>query len=304
MLPQHCCGSITQIIMTQILVISDVHANLEALQAVFSDAYERHQRPDHIWCLGDLVGYGPNPGLCIDMLRTGPPNMQGVPVICVRGNHDQGVLQAAHNIVTVAASPQVIASWQWTAAQLSPEQMQFLEHLELSYSFSDQLHSARLVHAAPPDDMDQYLLAARDVESVIETIEERLCLFGHTHLACYFVCDSERREARPYLFPSSMNEPIAIHNKTVFINPGAVGQPRWGRLTNWKQNEIGNGYPRNYSGVSDASYIWLELLPNEVRIWCHYVPYDYETTVRKLNNLAPALDVPERWKLRLTEGLR
>jgi predicted phosphodiesterase len=290
--------------MTNILVISDIHANLEALQAVFQDAQARHQRPDQIWCLGDLVGYGPDPGACIDLLRSGPPGMPGVLIESIRGNHDEGVLQAARGTVTVQTSPQVIASWRWTAERLTAEQLRFLENLPTSRSFRDQPQPVRLVHAAPPDNIDQYLLAAKDVEAVIETFEEALCLFGHTHLACYFVCNAERREARPRLFPNSMNEPIIVQSDKLFINPGAVGQPRWGRLADWGQNDLRSGYPRNYIGVPEASYIWLELLPDTAHLWCHYVPYDYATTVRKLDGLVPALEVPERWKLRLTEGLR
>jgi hypothetical protein len=101
-----------------------------------------------------------------------------------------------------------------------------------------------------------------------------------------------------------MNQSSFVQSDKIFINPGAVGQPRWGRLTNWGLSELHSGYPRKYVGAPEASYVWLEILPDAVQLWCHYVPYDYDATVRKLDGLVPALEVPARWKLRLTEGLR
>lgn len=290
--------------MPNFLILSDIHANLEALQAVFAHAAQHHGRPDRIWCLGDIVGYGPDPGACIDLLRDGTAALPGVGVECIRGNHDEGVLQADSGIPFVQTFPQVLAGWKWTASVLTPTQKQFVANLPTSRVFTDLPQSVRLVHAAPPDDLDHYLLAAKDVEAALDTFEQRLCFFGHTHLACYFVCSVERREARPRLFPAAMDEPVVLQGEKLFLNPGAVGQPRWGRLVPWRPADLPTGYPLNYVGAPEARYLWVELQHDAVRVWCRSVAYNYEETIRKLNALAPALEVPERWKLRLSEGLR
>lgn len=297
--------------MPNMLVLSDIHANLEALDAVFAHASQQHGRPDRIWCLGDIVGYGPDPGECIDRLRYRPAGMEGVPLDVVRGNHDEGVLQVDQHGGVDGASPDVRASWRWTAQELTPDQRRFLADLPTSYVYTDQQQSARLVHAAPPDNMEQYLLVAKDVDSALEGFEQRYCFFGHTHLACYFACSLEQRDVRPRLFPSQMDQPLVLRDEKVFLNPGAVGQPRWGRLGPWAPADQRAPadqpvYPLKYQGVCEASYLWVEIAADALRVWCHYVPYGHEQTITKLERLelAPGKRVPERWKLRLKEGLR
>lgn len=289
--------------MSTIMVLSDIHANLEALEAVFDHVAKTYGRPNRIWCLGDLVGYGPDPGPCVDRLTT----WDGVPIDCICGNHDEGVLQVERNALKMETSREVIAGWEWAAAKLSGTQKQFLAALPPKRIYTDLPQPVLLVHAAPPENREQYLLTAKDVEAVLDKFEQRICFFGHTHMACYFECWPEDRKARPRLFSTEMSTPVEIKSPKIFLNPGAVGQPRWGRLTPWLPRDAQGGYPLNFVGVSEASYLWVEILADAVRVTCHYVAYPFDVTVQKLKALAsasPRLEVPQRWVDRLSEGLR
>jgi predicted phosphodiesterase len=290
--------------MPQIIVMSDIHANLEALEAVLAHAQTSHGVADQLWCLGDLVGYGPDPGPCIDLLRAPLSILGGGRALCIRGNHDEGVLRAAQGQEHPDTYAQVVQGWRWTAKQLTEEQRSFLAGLPTSATPTGAAQTARLVHGAPPDSTEEYLHVADDVEAVLPNFAERICLFGHTHLACYFETD-QRSEVRPRLFPTAMDQPLELQGYArLLLNPGAVGQPRWGRLVPWEANRQAGSYPLNCRGVPAASYLWLEIHTDRVRAWCHYVPYDTAQTVRKLDALSGEFVVPQRWKDRLSEGLR
>ncbi len=311
--------------MPAFLVLSDIHANFQALQAVFRHAQSKHTRPDAIWCLGDLVGYGPQPKECVDLLRFGPPEFKGVPIHCVRGNHDQGVINVDQNIALDGAE-QVLKSWRWTAQELNPDQKKYLADLPTSLVFHDLPRQVRLVHAAPPESMDHYMLVAKHVEDMLADCPEQICFFGHTHLACYFECYPTRREARPRLFPiegqpgpvtsglpqrflpAETLKTVESKAERLFVNPGSVGQPRWGRVVDASPENSADksatwSYPVAYLGLREASYLWIEIEADYVRLMIHYVSYDVDKTLQLMSGLG-SLDVPERWQHRLRDGLR
>lgn len=292
--------------MPQYLVLADIHGNLEALQAVFAHAIEQHGRPDEIWCLGDIVGYGPDPGACIDLLREPVGFDNQIPVRCVRGNHDDGVLMFHRREQPQQSSQDIANSWLWTSQLLTADQFGFLDQLPRYLALDDLPLPTLLVHGAPPDNLEQYLHTASDVEAHLQTLHQRVCLFGHTHLACYFEANSAQGEARPRLF-SRGRPPVAIKADKIFMNPGTVGQPRWGRLVNWEPGDNPTAYPRKLAGEAGATYLWLDMRSDGLLVSCHIVRYEVERTVQKLRDLAnqsPALVVPDRYMVRLREGLR
>lgn len=291
--------------MASLLILSDIHANLEALRAVLDHA-QRHGRPDEIWCLGDLVGYGPDPGACLDVLRGDHPLTQSVPVRCVMGNHDLGTLRQGQGHKDETTSESVRDSWAWSFQVLSDDQRGYLAGLPRQAVVADLPQAALLVHAAPPDDLNKYLRIPADIESCLSAASQPLCFFGHTHLAAYFECDLARHEAKPRLFSSLSGEPVTVRGDKIFLNPGSVGQPRWGRFVPKQADTVSNS-PFAYQGVTEATYLWVDLQVDRCRVSCHYVSYPYEHTIAKLRRLAtqePRLIVPERWIARLHLGLR
>lgn len=291
--------------MTAYLVLADIHGNLEALEAVFAHAQRHHGTPTEVWCLGDLVGYGPDPGPCIDLLRE-PPGFTGVPVRCVLGNHEEGVLLLQRGERLSQPSLDILQSWAWTLKVLTSAQLDYLQSLPHQLVLDSCPMPTLLVHGAPPDSLEQYLLTASDVEVHIRSLAQRLCLFGHTHLASYFEADATRFEARPRLFTTE-STPTIVRAEKIFMNPGTVGQPRWGELVTWGVSERQGGYPRKLVGRPGASYLWIEMQPDELLVSFHLVAYDSHRTVQKMRGLgtrSPALIVPERYMRRITEGLR
>jgi len=298
--------------VVRILVFSDVHANIEALEAIFAHAGQIGS-PDHVWCLGDLVGYGPDPGAVIDQIRAG---FNGLPIMCICGNHDKGVAQISLNrslAESSGISMSIRESWDWTARRLSPEQLAFLRGLPVTQVVTGLPQSVLLVHAAPPEDCETYLLAVRTIEARLGQLHQRLCCFGHTHLPSYFECDLANLEVKPRLFTPA-EQRVRLLGDRILINPGSVGQPRWGALRDGLMNGAAPDpqqdippYPRRLDGVPKASYLWLELDGDQLYATCHYVAYDVEATISKLKALATGsepLHVPERYLKRLTSGLR
>jgi diadenosine tetraphosphatase ApaH/serine/threonine PP2A family protein phosphatase len=188
------------------LILSDLHANQEALQAVLEDARGRYHR---ILCLGDLAGYGAEPNEVIAWARA---NVDAI----IRGNHDKicvsdEPLDAYH--------PSARVSTEWTRRALTPESRAFLESLPrgpLRYEDFD------LVHGSPADE-DEYLLAASDAALAREFIATQVTFFGHTHVQGGFLV--ARNGSRRIVPPGTIEiEP----NHYYLVNPGAVGQPRDG----------------------------------------------------------------------------
>ncbi len=188
------------------LILSDIHGNWEALEAVLASARGRY---DRVLCLGDLAGYGADPNAVIDWTRA---NATAV----VRGNHDK-VCAGVEPVEYFNPAAQAAAIW--TRAALTPENREYLEKLPrgpLRYEDFD------LVHGSPLDE-DEYLLTTVDVFSVREFIEARLTFFGHTHIQGGFLL---ARAGAMRITPLRALELESDH--AYLINPGSVGQPRDG----------------------------------------------------------------------------
>jgi len=187
-------------------ILADIHANLEALQAVLEDT--RQQNCTHYVCLGDVVGYGANPKECLDLIKS-----MNMPV--VKGNHDEyisvdddpeGFNDAAAEAVT------------WTRAQLTPEDRKWLRELKyfrLVANFS-------IVHATL--DAPQrwgYVFEKLEAAASFTYQNTQVCFFGHTHVPVAFVRDTTVRGGT---YSKFRVEP----GKKYFVNVGSIGQPRDG----------------------------------------------------------------------------
>ena len=188
------------------LIVSDIHGNREALEAVLADARGNY---DRIVCLGDLAGYGADPNFIVEWARE---NVSAI----VRGNHDKlcAGLESLYSY-----RPAARAAAEWTVNTLTPENRAYLERLPrgpLPYEGFD------LVHGSPLDE-DEYLMSAGDVMAVRNEIETPLSFFGHTHLQGGFLI------ARNSVQPIDRHRALVVEPQyTYLVNPGSVGQPRDG----------------------------------------------------------------------------
>ena len=196
------------------LVLSDIHSNLEALEAVLRAATA--QKYDAVLVLGDLVGYGADPNGVIERIR-------GLnPVAIVRGNHDKVAagLDDAEDF-----NPMAKAAAQWTRDALTPASVAYLRSLPTGPHAVDD--AVEICHGSPLDE-DLYVVADLDAARSIAAARAPLCLFGHTHVALVAKLDGQRRleiEA-PQGHPEF--ETRIDSNAKYLINPGSVGQPRDG----------------------------------------------------------------------------
>lgn len=195
------------------LIISDVHANVTALEAVLAAAKGRW---DKAICLGDIVGYGPDPNEAIDAVRK-------LDATLIRGNHDkaacgQSDAEDFNHIARIAA--------EWTAVQLRPENLEFLRALPAG---PKQMEGVTLVHGAVLDE-DEYIFSpAQALDSLLESPTE-VTFFGHTHFQGGFSYRDSRLEVIQ-LKPQSGASFAAlqlVEGTRYLLNPGSVGQPRDG----------------------------------------------------------------------------
>jgi len=193
----------------RIAVLSDIHANLAALEAVRADL----PPVDEVWVLGDIVGYGPQPNEVIRVL-------QEMGARSVLGNHDGAA------IGTVDANdfnPDARTAVEWTATQLDPNARAYLATLP-EVRVSGDLTA---VHGSPREPVWEYIVSPEVAQANLSHFETWLCLFGHTHLPVIFRADDGRMlaiQAQPGL-------PVRLDARRALINPGSVGQPRDGIST-------------------------------------------------------------------------
>jgi predicted phosphodiesterase len=196
------------------LILSDIHANLEALESCLERAGDKY---DDVICLGDLVGYGPDPNSVIDRMR-------GLARIIIRGNHDKactGLLDPAEfNVLARMATD-------WTRRQLTAENFEFLRGLPMGPL---DLDGFQIVHGSPLDE-DEYILSPLEALTNLRAMSAPLVLFGHTHHQGGFLLSAMAR-FQPISCP-----PVADAGTTILgladggvylVNPGSVGQPRDG----------------------------------------------------------------------------
>ena len=190
------------------LVVSDIHGNAAALEAVFAAAEDAGPL-DQVWCLGDIVGYGPHPMECLERLWEA-----GALSIC--GNHDAG---AVGRIGLEDFNSYAAEACRWTAERLSDKAKEYLAGLPTTLVEGP----FTLVHGSPRDPLWEYVFGYPQAIEVWERTDTHGILLGHTHYQ--FACEAGRGLQQPG--PDSLYVPITQAARLV-VNPGSVGQPRDG----------------------------------------------------------------------------
>jgi predicted phosphodiesterase len=190
------------------LILSDIHSNLEALDAVLAEAQGTY---DRILCCGDVVGYGADPDAVTAWAR------QNVDVI-IRGNHDK----ACAGLEDLEwFNPVARTSALWTMAHMEPANLEWLRGLP-----QGPIEEAGLVlgHGSPLDE-DEYLISELDAEQIRPYLEGRIWVFGHSHMQGGFMCHRNGVQRIRRMAPETLQLEAG---QSWLINPGSVGQPRDG----------------------------------------------------------------------------
>ncbi len=188
------------------LVLSDIHANLEALEAVLADSRGLYQQAI---CLGDIVGYGANPNEVTAWARG---NCSAV----IRGNHDRAFTGMTD---LKFFNPIAKAAAEWTRAQLESDHLTYLRDLPQGPRTVDDF---RIVHGSPSDE-DTYVVSIPDAEEEFRDLGKGIVFFGHTHIQGGFWRNGAGREIERL---STAEAAIVGEDDALLINPGSVGQPR------------------------------------------------------------------------------
>jgi predicted phosphodiesterase len=197
-------------------LISDVHSNLEALRAVLEDI--RQQAIQEVYCLGDIIGYGPNPRECLDAVQKCQ--------VCILGNHDQAAMFDPDGF-----NPVALRAVYWTREQLETgpggpaainRRWDFLGELPRSHDEGDLL----FVHGSPREPTNEYVFPEdiynqRKMDALFGRIQ-KYCFQGHTHLPGIFTSDYR------FVTPEDCNYQYRLDDSKVLVNVGSVGQPRDG----------------------------------------------------------------------------
>lgn len=190
----------------RLLIISDIHANVTAFETVLADAKGLW---DKIWCLGDVIGYGPDPNECVELLRQ-------FDHLSLSGNHDWAVLGKLDINTFNNDAREAIT---WTRQTLTAENREYLESLPaltLQEPFT-------LAHASPRHPVWEYILDPATAGANFAHYETPYCLVGHTHSPVIF---AELENDYPLALLPEYNRQIALGVERLIINPGSVGQPR------------------------------------------------------------------------------
>jgi predicted phosphodiesterase len=222
----------------KVAVISDIHGNRQAFEAVLeavaaSDAAE-------LWCLGDLVGYGADPDVCVELAREHA-------AVCLAGNHD---LAVTGEIPLDEFSRGASLAAQWTQEVIAPENLAFLTGLHPQ----GKEGPIGLYHASPRDAVWEYVLSALLAELCLDRQPERICLIGHSHVALAFVRqEGELATGEPRREGSQLD----LCTGEWLLNPGSVGQPRDGDpRASWMLLDLGGltaSYRRTGYDVAGAA---------------------------------------------------
>jgi predicted phosphodiesterase len=201
-------------------ILSDIHANLAALEAVLDDLKERGI--DELWCLGDTVGYGPSPNECIELLRS-------FENFCIAGNHDWG---STGKISISEFNQDAAFACQWTKGILTAENAGYLRNLPEIVERDD----ITMAHGSPRRPIWEYIMNSEEARENLPYFKTPFCLVGHTHISLVF---HQGKRRVPVFRHLDDGEEIALSEGRYIINPGSVGQPR-------------DGDPRGSYAVYDA----------------------------------------------------
>lgn len=200
-------------------ILADIHSNLPALEMVL-DAAEK-QNPERYLCLGDVVGYGADPGPCLERLAE-------LSIVHIQGNHEARLL----SLPTPGFSQIAEAAIEYNREKLDSKEQAFLREFPMNTLVDDLL----LVHGSP-DDRDEYVRTLPRMQQIVEAMTGWICFCGHTHIQ-YLYCDGSIQEGPAH---------HELRRETKYlVNPGSVGQPR-------------DGDPRAAYGILDTDALTLDL---------------------------------------------
>jgi diadenosine tetraphosphatase ApaH/serine/threonine PP2A family protein phosphatase len=190
----------------KVLILSDIHANRTALEAVLEAAGSY----DAVWCLGDIVGYGPDPNDCVAMVRDLPD------LVCLRGNHDSAVIGLTEKSKFNPSAQSVL---EWTEEQLNPVHRKYLQSL----SPQAKIGEVTLAHGSPRDPVWEYIMDVYTATANFEYFDTSYCFVGHSHLpVLYYLKPAKKLANVTFVYPG---DTTALPNRSI-VNPGSVGQPR------------------------------------------------------------------------------
>lgn len=252
-------------------LISDIHGNLEALTVVLEDI--KAQGISEIYCLGDVIGYGPNPRECIDLVMEAA-------TATLLGNHDQGAMFDPDGF-NVGAERAIF----WTREQL--ESSDDRVNNEKRWEFLGELPRSRrlgpflFVHGSPRNPLSEYIFPEdiynhRKMERLFQLVE-RYCFQGHTHVPGIFT------ENFQFFAPEDVDNEYTLGEGKVMVNVGSVGQPRDGD-NRACYTILEDGFGPDSLALEDYDSAAVVAAPT---ITYRRLPYDLETTIRKI------YDVPE-----------
>jgi predicted phosphodiesterase len=194
--------------MVRIAVLSDIHSNLDALESVLDSL----EPVDQVWCLGDIVGYGPEPNECVARLSSLPKH------VAVAGNHDAA---ATGQMALDGFNPYAAAAARWTMDQLTPATREYLTQLPTKLVSGE----FTLAHGSPRNPLWEYLFNAETARASFDHFDGPFCLVGHTHVPSFFVRTGEG-EILARRVVDEAEVPLAQPGCRFILNPGSVGQPR------------------------------------------------------------------------------
>ncbi len=277
----------------RVLILSDIHANLVALEAVLAAAREQY---DTIWCLGDVIGYGPRPNECVELVRE---RVQ----LCVLGNHDWAGIDRP-GVRVRDFNPQARDAILWTRNELNSENLRYLDNLSDHPMHPLDDDTLLMTHASPREPVWEYILTPKVAMENFLSFNEQICLVGHTHKPIVYHWQLHEMEHDPALngrHPTDQaGEALPIEpryratvdalmpkpgtalqldtspSQRLILNPGSVGQPR--------------------DNDPDAAYA---ILDTEKFTWAYErVPYDIGATQRQMREAG----LPQRLIERLNYG--
>ncbi len=230
----------------RIAVLSDIHGNLTALEAVLEAIGDDAEQ---VWCLGDIIGYGPDPNACVERVREGG-------FITVVGNHDHACLG---HLDLADFNPDARRACEWTSERLSRENRLFLEGLPDTLVQEERF---TLVHGSPRAPVWEYVASPEVALENLAFFETPICLVGHTHvpLAFHLTVEDEDERSRCERRWLQDGQRLDLSKGRWILNPGGVGQPR-------------DGDPR-------AAFLLLDTAAGTAEV--RRVPYEVEAVQKRM----------------------
>jgi diadenosine tetraphosphatase ApaH/serine/threonine PP2A family protein phosphatase len=222
----------------QTAVITDIHANLTALEAVLAEIDALGV--EEIWCLGDVVGYGAEPDACTDLVRERAQ-------VCLVGNHDIAVLGALDISSFSEAAAEAV---KWTREHVSEQTLEFLRGLDPD----EEREGLGLFHASPRDPIWEYVLSYEQAYANLTAQSRPISLVGHSHVSLFFAMPEDGGLADVRGGQVGDGNSVDLSSGRWLLNPGSVGQPRDG----------------------DPRAAWLQLDTESLSATFHRVGYDIE----------------------------